>query len=141
MKKVEAILSPGAFDSVRNLLVSQGGYEIVVSEVKSAQNNTIRSLRYRRVDYEDEVPRLKLETVVADQDAMQVAHVILTSAQNHDSPMVSVCPVETVFWIGISKIDEKTNPARTNVIEIGRKPAREPARYARSSGTSPSVHP
>ena len=123
MKKVEAILTPRAFDAVRELLVTRRRYEIVVSEVSSAQSNNERSCRYRGVAYKSDAPRLKIETVVADGDAMPVAHAIFTASHNQNDPdnTVLVSPLEEVFSIGISKLEEKTSPARPSPIEVNHK--------------------
>jgi len=115
MKKIEAVLGVSTFDAVRELLISRGCQEIIVSEVSSAALNGGRTLRYRGVEYSSDAPRLKLETVVADEDAMPVAHAILSVSQSQDNSnsAVSVCELESVFSIGITKLEPRTNSPKS----------------------------
>ena len=112
MKKVEAVIDQRVFQPIRELLVANG-HELVVSEVGSVDHNKGCTLQYRGIAYHRDESRLKLEMVVPDSEAMQVAHAILTLAHELDSTdhTVSVSHLESVLSIGISKLD--TEPAST----------------------------
>jgi nitrogen regulatory protein P-II 1 len=109
MKKIEAILSPHIVEEVSDLLVARGCYDIVVSGVKSNPSNGGRPMRYRGIAYMGDIPKLKLETIVADGDAMATAHAILTASQNGNASKqtVSVSALEAVVSIGVSKLDDQ----------------------------------
>ena len=124
MKKVEAVLGVGTFDAVRELLISRGCQEIIVSEVSSATPNGGRRLHYRGVEYQSDTPRLKLETVVSDEEAMPVAHAILNASQGPDHSAVSVCPLDGVFSIGITKLEQRPSSTKSPTLErssVGRE--------------------
>jgi nitrogen regulatory protein PII len=109
MKKVEAILNPNIFAAVREFLISRGCLEFVVSEVSVATSNGARLKRYRGTDYTADEPKLKLETVVADEDAMATAHAILAASHSYElsEPAVSLFALEGVISIGILSLDEQ----------------------------------
>jgi nitrogen regulatory protein PII len=119
MKKIEAILSPHILGTVRELLAARGCHEIVVSEVRSAAGHGERRLRYRGLEYTTGIDLVKLEAVVADQEAMPTAHLILGASHEHgfSDPTVSVSSLEAVFSIGISKLEEK-DPSRP-MLKVG----------------------
>ncbi|MHB8383493.1 MAG: P-II family nitrogen regulator [Candidatus Binataceae bacterium] len=109
MKKVEAILNPNIFAAVRELLISRGCQEFVISEVSGATSNGTRMKRYRGTDYTAGEPKLKLETIVADEDAMATAQAILAASHSYEAsePAVSLCALEGVISIGILRLDEQ----------------------------------
>lgn len=110
MKKVEAVIDHRVFQPIRELLVANG-HELTVSDVASAQRTGGRTLHYRGVAYHGDESRLKIEVAVSDDEAMSVAHAILTLAHELDSMdhLVSVSHLESVLSIGIAKLE--TQPA------------------------------
>ncbi|MGC1676744.1 MAG: P-II family nitrogen regulator [Candidatus Binataceae bacterium] len=116
MKKVEAILSPDIFETIRDILISRGCRDFVVSEVRGAPGNGAQPKRFRGIDYTPDEPRLKLETVVADEDAMATAHVILAASHSVEvsGQMVTVCALERVISIGILNLDDQPIDSRAS---------------------------
>ena len=104
MKKIETIIRERAFQSVRDLLISEGR-DIVVSEV-TAEHERGHVLIYRGTAYNGCESRLKIETVVSDAEAMPLVHEILTASRELDStdPGTALSNVENVQSIGITKL-------------------------------------
>jgi len=104
MKKIETIIRERAFQSVRDLLISEGR-DIVVSEVR-AEHERGHVLIYRGTAYNGCESRLKIETVVSDAEAMPLVHEILTASRGLDStdPGTALSNVENVQSIGITKL-------------------------------------
>ena len=71
------------------------------------------------MEYTTGIDLVKLEAVVADQEAMPTAHLILGASHEHgfSDPTVSVSSLEAVFSIGISKLEEK-DPSRP-MLKVG----------------------
>ncbi|MGO9454771.1 MAG: P-II family nitrogen regulator [Candidatus Binataceae bacterium] len=107
MKKVEAILTPHRLDAVRALLLERGCQDIVVSEVRSAEG---RAMHYRGVDYTGDTPRIKVEAVVPDAEAMSTAEAILHGSPEHSAKdeRVTLSALDHVISIGISKLDRQS---------------------------------
>jgi len=84
MKKIETVISERVFQTIRDLLMSQGR-DMVVSEVR-AEHDGGPTLNYRGVvAYHGYESRLKIETEVSDPEAMSVVQAILTAARGVDS--------------------------------------------------------
>jgi len=108
MKRVEAILTPYKLDAVTQLLIERGCQDIVVSEVKGSEIRDGRMPRYRGVDYVTDLPpKVKLEAVVGDTEAMPTVQAILRVSRSSSSTdeTISIGPLEQVVSIGISKPD------------------------------------
>ncbi len=82
MKKVEAIIAPFKLDAVRDSLVARGVEGISVSEVLGHGHQACRLGRYRGTAYSIDLhPKLKLEIVVRDEDAIPTAYTISDAAR------------------------------------------------------------
>src|SRR5262245_20097659 len=97
MKKVEATIVPHMLDPVRDSLFARGVQGLTVSEVREGGDEPMRIGHYRGTRYEIEMhPRLKLEIVVSDQDAMPIALAIVDVARTDNAPFgcVAISAVE-----------------------------------------------
>jgi len=82
MKKVEAIIVPSKLDAVRDALMVRGMAGLSVSEVAGHGHELDRVSYYRGCPYDiDFHPKLKVEIVVRDEDAMPTAYVICDAAR------------------------------------------------------------
>jgi nitrogen regulatory protein PII len=100
MKKVEAILSSHCLDQVKEVLFHRGCREIVVSDVRHPCS---RQMNYRGLSYLADSPRVKIEIIVPDADAMPTVDVILQNASGGaQDQRVSIAHVENVMSIGES---------------------------------------
>ena len=133
MKKIEAVISERALQSVRDLLMAEKR-DVVVSEVR-AEHDRGRTLNYRGIAYHGNEPRLKIEIVVSDAVAMSVVHEILTASRGLDSSdqRVALSQVENVKSIGITKLDHQ--PGSAGPVETVKKagaPLPAPSRSGRA---------
>jgi nitrogen regulatory protein P-II 1 len=97
MRKVEAIIVPHLLEPVRDSLLAHGVQGLSVSEVREGGDAPLRAGYYRGAAYETALhPRLKLEIVVPDEDAMPIACAIVDLARTDRAPAGSVVisPVE-----------------------------------------------
>jgi nitrogen regulatory protein PII len=130
VKKIEAIITPYILDAVRGVLNQRGCEEILLSEVRlSHHDNTSASGHYRGNTYDIDLPKIKLEAIVADDDAMSAAQAILHASERESSTHaeVSVCPLEQVVSIGVLTLEpgergrfgeiEQVIPRRTSASE------------------------
>ena len=132
MKKIETVITERVFQTVRDLLMAQGR-DLVVSEV-TADHDRGHTLNYRGVAYYGYESRLKIETVVADSEAMSVVHAILTASRGLDSTDrgVTVSHLEHVQSIGVTKLDNQPDPATSPTLKNTRTPLPETSGYRRA---------
>src|SRR5262249_1182423 len=82
MKKLEAIIVPSRLDAVRDSLLARGVNGRSVSEVMGHGHEPGQVAYYRGSPYDiDFHPKLKLEIVVRDEDAIPTAYVISDAAR------------------------------------------------------------
>jgi nitrogen regulatory protein P-II 1 len=82
MKKVEAIIQPHKLDEVKAALESIGIEGITVLEVRGHGRQKGHTEVYRGQEYRvDLLPKVKLETVVADQKLPQLLEVLEAAAR------------------------------------------------------------
>lgn len=82
MKKVEAIIKPFKLDEVKDALSEVGIQGMTVTEVKGFGRTGGKKEVYRGSAYVvDFVPKVKVEVVVADDQAQQVLDAIAKSAK------------------------------------------------------------
>lgn len=82
MKKIEAIIRHFKLEEVKDGLSSIGVEGMTVSEVKGFGRQKGHKEQYRGAEYTvDFLPKVKLETVVADEKAREVVDKILESAR------------------------------------------------------------
>jgi nitrogen regulatory protein P-II 1 len=82
MKKIEAIIQPYKLDEVRDVLKNLGIDGITISEVRGHGRQKGHKEVYRGMEYEiDLLPKIKLETVVADARLDEIAQAIAAAAR------------------------------------------------------------
>ncbi len=81
MKKIEAIIKPFKLEEVKEALTESGIHGMTVSEVKGFGRQKGHTEIYRGSEYTvDFLPKVKLETVVDDEDADSVVDTIVKAA-------------------------------------------------------------
>jgi nitrogen regulatory protein P-II 1 len=82
MKLVTAIIQPHRMDDVKSALQAAGVTGMTVSEANGYGRQRGHTEVYRGAEYTvDLVPKLRLEVLVADEDAASVTSVIIGAAQ------------------------------------------------------------
>jgi nitrogen regulatory protein P-II 1 len=82
MKKIEAIIQPYKLDEVLDALKNLGVDGITISEVRGHGRQKGHKEVYRGLEYEmDLLPKLKLETVVADARLQEVLQALAAAAR------------------------------------------------------------
>src|SRR4029078_13104059 len=102
MKKIEAIIKPFKLDDVKDRLREVGVQGMTVTEVKGFGRTGGKKEVYRGSAYVvDFVPKLKIETLVADSRAQQVIDAIEKSAKTGriGDGKIFVSPVEEAVRI------------------------------------------
>lgn len=102
MRLITAVIKPFKLDDVRQALESFGVQGLTVSEVQGYGRQRGHTEVYRGAEYKvDFVPKIKIEVLVDDTDAVDLVDVITKAAQTGkigDGKVWSV-PVETVVRI------------------------------------------
>jgi nitrogen regulatory protein P-II 1 len=81
MKKIEAIIKPFKLDDVRDALDDIGISGMTITEVKGCGRQKGHTELYRGAEYVvDFLPKVKLETVVADDMVEKAVSAIVTTA-------------------------------------------------------------
>lgn len=102
MKLVAAIIKPFKLDDVREALSEIGVQGITVSEVKGFGRQKGHTELYRGAEYRvDFLPKVKLETVVGDDDVENVVNAIRESANTGKigDGKIFVLPIEQAIRI------------------------------------------
>jgi nitrogen regulatory protein P-II 1 len=82
MKKIEAIIKPFKMDDVREALGEIGVNGMTVSEVKGFGRQKGHTELYRGAEYMvDFLPKVKIEIVIASEDAERCINAIMETAQ------------------------------------------------------------
>ena len=81
MTKVEAVIQPGRFEAVKDALLELGVEGMTISDVRGHGRQEGHTEHYRGREYTvDLLPKVKLETVIADERVEAVVQAILKSA-------------------------------------------------------------
>ena len=99
MKLITAIIKPFKLDDVKSALEAFGVHGMTVSEASGYGRQRGHTEVYRGAEYTvDLVPKVRLEVLVADEDAEAVVDVIVGAAQTGriGDGKVWTVPVETV---------------------------------------------
>ncbi len=102
MKKIEAIIKPFKLDDVKAAVHELGVQGLTVSEVKGFGRQKGHTELYRGAEYVvDFLPKLKLEIVVADDQAEPVVAAIVSAASTNKigDGKIFVLPVENAIRI------------------------------------------
>ena len=103
MKKIEAIIRPEKLDEVKKALADKGfiGLNIVGVTGRGVQKGIVHAGRTGQAYSVDMLPKVKLETVVADRDADEVVSIIQQSAWtgNIGDGKIFVLAVETAIRV------------------------------------------
>ena len=102
MKLVTAIVKPHRLDEVKEALEAHGIAGMTISEVSGYGRQRGHTEVYRGAEYRvDVVPKVRLELLVADEEADGIVEVIVTSAQTGriGDGKVWVVPVEDVVRV------------------------------------------
>ena len=82
MKKIEAIIQPHKLEDVKEALKAIGVDGITVTEVRGHGRQSGHKEVYRGMEYQvDLLPKIKVETVVADARMEEIAQVITSAAR------------------------------------------------------------
>jgi nitrogen regulatory protein P-II 1 len=82
MKKIEAIIRHHKLDEIKAALVEQGYHGMTVTEVRGYGRQKGQRETYRGAEYTiDFIPKLKIEVVVAADQADKVVQTIVESAK------------------------------------------------------------
>ena len=102
MKLITAIIKPFKLDEVREALSAVGVQGITVTEVKGFGRQKGHTELYRGAEYVvDFLPKVKLEVVVADDQAERVVEAIASAAQTGriGDGKIFVTPIESALRI------------------------------------------
>jgi nitrogen regulatory protein P-II 1 len=82
MQKIEAVIQPSKLDAVKDALVEIGVHGITIMEARGHGRQKGHTEFYRGREYSvDLLPKIKLETVVADDMVEKVIQTIITVAR------------------------------------------------------------
>ncbi|MGD2054542.1 MAG: P-II family nitrogen regulator [Gammaproteobacteria bacterium] len=109
MKLIKAIIKPFKLDDVREALSEIGIQGITVSEVKGFGRQKGHTELYRGAEYRvDFLPKVKLETVISDDQVENVVNAIRESANTGKigDGKIFVLPVEQAVRIRTGESDD-----------------------------------
>jgi nitrogen regulatory protein P-II 1 len=102
MKKIEAIIKPFKLDEVKEALAKQNIQGMTVSEVKGFGRQKGHTELYRGAEYVvDFLPKIKIELLVSDDQAVQAVETIMSTAKTGriGDGKLFVMPVDEVVRI------------------------------------------
>ena len=102
MKKIEAIIRPEKLESVRTALAEIGIIGLTVTEVSGRGRQRGISLQWRVGEYRVELlPKIKIETVVLDEDLGKAMNAIVRKARTGErgDGKIFVLPVDSAVRI------------------------------------------
>ena len=102
MKKIEAVIRPEKLEPVKNALAEIGIRGMTVTEVSGRGLQTGITLQWRVGEYKVEfLPKLKIETVVLDEDLEKAIHAIMTTARTGEKGdgKIFVVPVDNAIRV------------------------------------------
>ena len=110
MKKIEAIIKPFKLDDVREALAGSGVEGLTVTQVKGYGRQKGHSELYRGAEYQvDFMPKVKIDVVVADEDADRAVEAIVNAARTGKigDGKIFVSDVERAIRIRTSEENEE----------------------------------
>ena len=109
MKLITAVIKPFKLDEVREALSEMGVTGLTVTEVKGFGRQKGHTEMYRGAEYVvDFLPKIKIELVVASNDAERIIDAIIKSARTGKigDGKIFVTPVEQTIRIRTGETDE-----------------------------------
>ena len=109
MKLVTAVIKPHKWEDVREALEAFGVTGMTVSEVSGYGRQKGHTEVYRGAEYDIAlVPKVRIEIVVADDDADDIVGIVVKAAQTGriGDGKVWVSPIETVVRVRTGDKDE-----------------------------------
>jgi len=102
MKRIEAIIKPFKLDEVKDVLSRAGVAGMTVEEVKGFRRQKGHTELYRGAEYVvDFLPKVKIEVLIADDDAAAIVEAITSAARTGriGDGKIFVSPVDEVIRI------------------------------------------
>ena len=102
MKKIEAIIKPFKLDEVKEALGAVGVQGLTISEVKGFGRQKGHTEIYRGAEYVvDFLPKVRLEVVVGDDQALKVVDAIVKAASTGriGDGKIFVVPIDDVIRV------------------------------------------
>ena len=102
MKKIECIIRPEKLDDVKEALNEAGIMGLTVSDVLGCGRQKGRKEVYRGIEYTlNLLPKIKIETVVRDEDVENIAKIIIETAKTGliGDGKIFVSAIEDVYRI------------------------------------------
>ncbi len=102
MKRIEAIIKPFKLDEVKDVLSRAGVAGMTVEEVKGFGRQKGHTELYRGAEYVvDFLPKVKIEVLIADDDAAAIVEAITSAARTGriGDGKIFVSPVDEVIRI------------------------------------------
>ncbi|MBU2608250.1 MAG: P-II family nitrogen regulator [Chloroflexi bacterium] len=110
MKKIEAIIREERLGLVKKALEDDGYFGMTVSEVSGRGHQRGLVLNWRVGEYRvDLLPKLKVEVVVSDQDALKVTEAIVKGARTGEvgDGKIFIIPIENAVRVRTGEDGEK----------------------------------
>ena len=108
MKRIEAIIKPFKLDEVKDVLSRAGVAGMTVEEVKGFGRQKGHTELYRGAEYVvDFLPKVKIEVLIADDDAPAIVEAITNAARTGriGDGKIFVSPVDEVIRIRTGERD------------------------------------
>jgi nitrogen regulatory protein PII len=108
MKKIEAIIRVSKLEAVKDALVARGVEGMTIAEVYGRGIDKGQPITYRGITTTGAVPRIKLETVVPDEDVEPLIDAIFQAAHTGEvgDGRILVVDVESVMRIRTGEMDD-----------------------------------
>ncbi|NPA82470.1 MAG: P-II family nitrogen regulator [Epsilonproteobacteria bacterium] len=110
MKKIEAIIKPFKLEDVKDALSEMGINGMTIMEVKGYGRQQGHTELYRGAEYVvDFLPKIKIETIVKDENAQEVIEAIVKAARTGKigDGKIFVSDIEKVIRIRTGEEDEE----------------------------------
>lgn len=110
MKKVEAFIRPFKLDEVKDALTEAGVTGMSITEAKGFGRQKGHTELYRGSEYQvDFLPKVKVETVVRDEDVERVVEAIVAAARTGQvgDGKIFVSPVEDLVRVRTGESGEE----------------------------------
>ena len=110
MKKIECIIRPEKLDDVKEALNEAGIMGLTVSDVLGCGRQKGRKEVYRGIEYTlNLLPKIKIETVVMDEDVDKIAKIIIETAKTGTigDGKIFISTIEDVYRIRTGETGEK----------------------------------